>query len=125
MAVLQAARSRSVALPASTRTATAARPRTSATTALRSTHGVHPVGLLLAGILVATMLALAYLTQTLGSNATSSQIEVLQAESEVLEGTLMKQSIRVAELIEVDVIKSGARAQGFRSLGEPTVLRAP
>jgi len=127
MAVFQAARLRSTALPAaSARVSTpAVRPRGSATAAVRATHGVRPVGLLLAGILIATMLGLAYLTQTLGTNATSSRVDRLQAEKVKLEATLKNQGFQLAGLTEVDLIKASAQKQGFVSLGKPTVLRAP
>jgi hypothetical protein len=125
MAVFQAARLRSTALPAASVSGPAVRPRASATAAVRATHSVRPVGLLLAGILVATMLGLAYLTQTLGTNATSSQVDQLQAESVTLQATLRNQSFQLAELTEVDLIRASAQRQGLRSLGKPTVLQAP
>ena len=125
MAVFQAARLRSTPLPAAAVNAPAVRPRASAAAAVRSATGVRPVGLLMAGILVSTMLGLAYLTQTLGTNATSTQVAVLQAEKTTLQETLARQSVRVAELTEVDVIRAKAQKQGFRSLPKPTVLRAP
>lgn len=124
MAVFQAARLRSTALPAAASSTPAVRPRASAA-AVRSATGVRPVGLLMAGILVSTMLGLAYLTQTLGTNATSNQVELLQADSDKLNATLRNQSFQVDELTEVDLIRASAQKQGFRSLGKPTVLRAP
>lgn len=125
MAVFQAARLRSTALPAARVSAPAVRPRASAAAAVRATHSVRPVGLFLAGILVATMLGLAYLTQTLGTNATSSRVDRLQAEKVTLQATLRNQSFQLTELTEVDLIRASVQKQGFRSLGNPTVLRAP
>ncbi len=86
---------------------------------------MRPVGLLLAGILVATMLGLAYLTQTLGTNATSSQVDRLQAEKVALQATLRNQSFQLTGLTDVDLVRASAQKQGFRSLRNPTVLRAP
>lgn len=125
MAVMQAARLRSTALPAASSKAPAVRARTSATTAVRSATGVRPVGLFMAGILVSTMLGLAYLTQTLGSNATSSEISKLQADRAGLDTDLRRQSIHLMNLTESDAVIDRARAQGLHSLGEPLVLRAP
>lgn len=125
MAVMQAARLRSTALPAASSKAPAVRARTSATAAVRSATGVRPVGLFMAGILVSTMLGLAYLTQTLGTNATSSEVRELQADLAGLDTNLRRQSIHLMNLTEADAVIDRARAQGFRSLGEPLVLRAP
>jgi hypothetical protein len=124
MAVFQAARLRSTALPAARVSTPAVRARASATAAVSATRGVRPVGLLLAGILVATMLGLAYLTQTLGTN-TSSQVDRLQAEKVALQATLRNQSFQLAGLTEVDLVRASAQKQGFQSLRKPTVLRAP
>ena len=70
MAVYQGVRLRTSALPPATPLPRARAGR--ATTATTTTAPrLRPVGLLMAGILGATMLGLVYLTQTLGANATS------------------------------------------------------
>jgi H2-forming N5,N10-methylenetetrahydromethanopterin dehydrogenase-like enzyme len=71
------------------------------------------------------MLGLAYLTQTLGTNAASSEVSGLQADLKGLDTDLRRQSIHLMNLTESDAVIDRARAQGFRSLGEPLVLRAP
>jgi hypothetical protein len=42
-----------------------------------------------------------------------------------LQATLRNQSFQLTELTEVDLIRASVQKQGFRSLGNPTVLRAP
>jgi hypothetical protein len=122
MAVFQAARLRTTTLPAPARLV---RRRSAATTAAQATPGVRPAGLLLAAILVSTMLGLAYLTQTLGSSATSSEIQGLVSSAKKLDTNLSVQSVQVAELTGADVVIASARKLGLRKLDERIVLRAP
>ena len=123
MAVFQGARLRSTALPAAD--AAPGRPRVAAPATVRATPRVRPMGVLMAAIVVTTMLGLVYLTQTLGSNATSSEIRELETDRAELIKDWNRHVITVADLIEGDVIIREARGLGLKKLGKPVVLRAP
>ena len=121
MAVFQGTRLRTTALPATT-------PIARRATAPASGHSgarVSPTGLLLAGILATTMLGLVYLTQTLGSSATSSRISDLETQRAVLTTQLQRQATQV--LLGTDSVAMEQRAQelGLRKQGEIIVLKAP
>jgi len=123
MAVFQGARLRSTALPAA---GVAARsPRVAAPVSVRSTQRVRPMGVLMAAIMAATILGLVYLTQTLGSNATNSEIRRLETQRAELVKDISRQVIIVNDFIEGDVITKRARQLGLKKLGDPVVLRAP
>ncbi|MEA2026042.1 MAG: hypothetical protein U9O18_05065 [Chloroflexota bacterium] len=122
MAVLQGARLRTGALPA---TAVAVRPRVAAPSTIRANRRARPMGRIMAGIVIATMLGLVYLTQTLGSNATSSEIRSLDRQRVKLTGELHRQAIQVEVLTLADVITKKAGKQGLRKLRAPVVLPAP
>jgi hypothetical protein len=79
------------------------------------------MGLILAG----TMLGLVYLTQTLGSNATTARIATLEAEQADLLRRLGNQ--RLAVEFAADPIEVGRRAKalGLRRLGDTVTLSAP
>ena len=79
----------------------------------------------MAGILVSTMLGLAYLTQTLGSSATSSEIRELESSAQELGRRLSVQSVRVAGLTEADAVIASARKQGLHKVDDKIHLRAP
>jgi cell division protein FtsL len=79
----------------------------------------------MAGILVSTMLGLAYLTQTLGSGATSSEVRALEATARGLETKLSVLSVQAAKLTAADRVIASARKQGLRKLDAEIVLRAP
>ena len=122
MAVLQGARLRTGALPA---TAVAVRPRAAAPSTIRANRRARPMGRIMAGIVIATMLGLVYLTQTLGSNATSSEIRSLDRQRAKLTGELHRQAIQVEVLTLADVITKKAGKQGLRELRGSVVLPAP
>ena len=123
MAVYQGARVRTDALRAaevSARQARAAAPA-SVSTAPR----MRPMGLLMAAIVASTILGLVYLTQTLGSSATSSEIFDLQTKrNDLIKDTRILQ-IHVMDAVESDVIVPRAKKQELKKLGGITVLPAP
>lgn len=122
MAVFQGARLRTTALPAAD---PVARPRVAGPATVRSSQRVRPMGRVMAAILVATMLGLAYLTQTLGSNATSSEIRALETQRAELTKDLRNQVIQVEYLVDADRIIDEARARDLKKLGDLVVLQAP
>jgi len=79
----------------------------------------------MAAIMAATMLGLVYLTQTLGSNATSSEIRDLAAQREELGQRLRNQAMAVETFADPEEIGLKARKLGLRKLGDPVVLAAP
>jgi len=83
------------------------------------------MGLLMAAIIAATMLGLVYLTQTLGSNATSSEISDLAASSTDLDRQLRNLSVNVEAHADPHVVTKRARKLGLRNLRDAVVLPAP
>lgn len=83
------------------------------------------MGVLMAVTLAATMLGLVYLTQTVGSNATSSQIRELRDQRTKLGRILDRQAVGVELRTEADAIIEGAKKQNLQQLGGLVVLRAP
>ena len=83
------------------------------------------MGLLMAGIITATMLGLVYLTQTLGSNATSSEIRYLEAQRLELADDLRRQAVLVESFTDPDVVTKAARRSKLHNLGGAVVLPAP
>jgi hypothetical protein len=121
MAVFQGARIRNVSMPADP----AARRVKSVPTAARSRSGARPMGLIIAAILATTMLGLVYLTQTLGSNAATSEITQLAAEGNKLRGVWRTQSLYVGLELDATNVAKRARALKLKQLGDPVVLRVP
>ena len=78
MAVYQGTRLRTSAHPAAG--TSARRSRSAAPATVSPVPRVRPMGLLMAAIVAATMLGLVYLTQTLGTNATSTEVYQLETE---------------------------------------------
>jgi hypothetical protein len=76
----------------------------------------------MAAIVAATMLGLVYLTQTLGSNATSSEIRSLTATSEKLAAKLRNQAFSVGVYTDPDEIIKRAEAQGLKPLDLDAVV---
>jgi hypothetical protein len=85
----------------------------------------RPAGVLLAGILAATMLGLVYLTQTLASNATYSEIGDLAERREEVGRQLRNQALAVQTWADEAEVSRKARALGLRQLGDIVVLPAP
>jgi hypothetical protein len=121
MAVIGGTRLRGTALPA----ADVAVVRPAAPTTARSTPRVRPVGLLMAGIAAATMLGLVYLTQTLGSNATSSEIRALEAQRLELADDLSRQAIVSGSYTDPEAVVMAAKRHKLRKLDDMVVLPAP
>ena len=123
MAAYQGARVRTAALPASqvaSRGARVAAPPI-ASTASRA----RPMGLLMAVIVAATMLGVVYLTQTLGSSATNTEIWYLQNDSRELWTDTRNLQIRALKATEFDEIVPQAKNLKLKRLGDPVVLPAP
>ncbi len=85
----------------------------------------RPAGVLLAAILAATMLGLVYLTQTLASNATYSEIADLADRREEIGRQLRNQALAVQTWADEAEVSRKARALGLRPLGDVVVLPAP
>lgn len=125
MAVFQGARLRSTTLPAVDDAARFPRVSAPAPATVRATPRVRPMGLLMAGIVTATMLGLVYLTQTLGSNATTDEIRSLDVQRQELHKTIRRSAVAVQDVTDADVITVAARDQKLKRLGGPLVLPAP
>lgn len=120
MAVFQGARVRVVAVPAD---AAGVRPRAVAPAqSVRGTRRVRPTGLFIAAIVAATMLGLVYLTQTLGSNAASSEIRSLTAQSEKLGNQLLNLAHLVQLNSDPEVITQRATKLGLKLLDDDVVV---
>lgn len=122
MAVFQGARLRAAAIPdrgLGVRARGVSRPVAAAVPRLR------PTGLLMAAILAATMLGLVYLTQTLASNATSSEIGDLVDRREEIARQLRNQALAIETWADPAQVGRKARELGLRQLGDVVVLPAP
>ena len=123
MAVLGGTRVRSSAL--STVHASTGRPRVVTPAPARPAPRVRPIGLFMGGIVAATMLGLVYLTQTLGANATDSEVRMLSVESAQLEDRLRRQAVWVQTFTDADEVSERAKDLGLRRLGDVLVLPTP
>jgi len=121
MAVFSGARLRTIALPAGT----AAGRQDSGQSLRRSAVHLRPTGLLMAAILAGTMLGLVYLTQTLGSNATNSEIGDLTSQREELGRQLRNLAVAVETYADAEEIGRRAHKLGLVELGDVVVLSAP
>ena len=83
------------------------------------------MGLLMAAIVAATMIGMVYLTQTLGTNATSYEIHRLEGKRDELIRDIKRHEIGALEMTQAETIEPLARKQGLKRLGEPVVLPAP
>jgi len=123
MAVYQGTRLRAGAVRAA---GTPARPARSAGPAgVNAVPRVRPMGLLMAAIVAITMLGLVYLTQTLGTNATSTEIGLLQTQRNELITDIKRLEIEALDMTQAEVIVPKARKQNLKRLGAPIVLPAP
>lgn len=119
MAVYQGARLRATAVPSAEAPAfrrRAARP------AMTSPPRIRPAASLVATILVATILGLVYLTQTLGANASSVEIASLAAQRESFQRQLLNQRSLIAQQTTDGRIEAWAEANGLVDLGEPVIV---
>lgn len=83
------------------------------------------MGILIAMILVATMVGLAYLSQTLGTNATTEEINEMTGKANAARKILSRQALLIDFDTDPQVIARKAGELRLRSLGDPVVLRAP
>lgn len=123
MAVYQGARVRTDALPAGQ--AVSRRGRVAAPPIASTASRARPMGLLMAVIVATTMLGLVYLTQTLGSSATDTEIWRLQNQSRELWTDTRNLQIRALKATEADEIVPAAKNLKLKRLGDPDVLPAP
>jgi len=120
MAVFQGARLRSTALPAR------AAERNARRIVVPARPGrMRPTSMLMGAILAGTMLGLVYLTQTLGSNATSAQINDLESRRAEVQRRLDNQGVAVGFAADPVEIGPRAKAIGLVKLREPRTLSAP
>jgi hypothetical protein len=82
------------------------------------------MGLLIAAILATTMLGLVYLTQTLGSNATTSEISTLAGDASSLRRVLGNHELAVAISTDPQEVAKRARGLKLKQLGQTVVLPA-
>lgn len=130
MAVLQGARLRTGAMPTpgpATRGVQPAgsRARVALPAALPHATRVRPTGLLMAGIVAATLVGMVYLTPTLGSNATDSRIVALEADYDDLQQEISRDAIRIDLFADTEAVKTAARKLGLTRLGGSVVLTVP
>jgi len=123
MAVYQGVRVRGSALSA--RRADDVPPRAAVPSSTDQRQRVRPTGLLMAAIVAATILGLVYLTQTLGSSATSSEIYDLEGQRSELQGDIATGTLLVLEASDRETVRPAARKLKLKPLGAPLVLRAP
>jgi hypothetical protein len=123
MAVYQGARLRTTAAPAGRITPRQARAAAPAPVA--TTPRVRPMGLLMAATVGVTILGLVYLTQTLDSNATSTEIYLMEKESGDLFGRTRSLQIQIMETADSDEVIRKAKKQKLKRLDGIDVLPAP
>jgi len=123
MAVYQGTRLRTNALPAAG--SSAQRARAAAPAAVSASPRVRPMGLIMAAIVVATMLGLVYLTQTLGTDATVNEIGTLEAKLDKIDVQINRIETEALILSQAEAVVPLAQDQELRRLGPPIVLSAP
>lgn len=85
----------------------------------RAARGASRVGLSLAAILVAFLLGLFYLTQTIGAAASSYDIDTLMASRDHLDRQLQSVEGDIARWGAEPAIVTAAQAAGLSQLGAP------
>ena len=125
MAVLQGARLRTDTLPAGHIEDRRLQAVATAPATTGAPSRVRPTGLLMAAIVAATMLGLVYLTQTLGGNATSTEIKLLEGKKVQLQTQIGRDAILVIKATDDDIVRTEARRLKLKKLGEGIVLQAP
>ena len=83
------------------------------------------MGLLMAAIVGSTIVGMVYLTQTLGTNAASTEIDLLELQRNQLIQEIKRHEIVALDMTQAEVIVPLARDQKLKRLGEPVVLPAP
>jgi hypothetical protein len=114
MAVYEGARLRAVAIP------TGARPiaaRRASRIPARARRRLRPVAFVFAGILVAFLLGLVYLTQTLQAGVTNYQIDSLLIERQRLQQEIQSQKGSIAQWGSEPQVVQWAQQEGLNRLG--------
>jgi hypothetical protein len=114
MAVYQGARIRTVGIPAGARPVAARRV---AHIPARARRRLRPVSFVFAGILIAFLLGLVYLTQTLQAGVTNYQIDSLLIERQRLQQEIQSQQGSVAQWGSEPQVVQWAQQQGLNRLG--------
>ncbi len=114
MAVYQGARMRAVSLPAGARPIAA---RRAAHIPARARRRLRPVAFVLAGIMVAFLLGLVYLTQTLQAGVTGYAIDSLLNERQQLQQELQSQQGEVAQWASEPQVVQWGQQHGLTRLG--------
>jgi ABC-type Fe3+ transport system permease subunit len=114
MAVYQGARIRALGLPSGARPVAA---RRSSRIPARARRRLRPVAFVFAGILVAFLLGLVYLTQTLQAGVTNYQIDSLLIERQRLQQELQSQKGSIAQWGSEPQVIQWAQQQGLNRLG--------
>lgn len=83
------------------------------------------MGLLMAAIVAGTVLGMVYLTQTLGSNAASTEVYRLEAARNSLITEIRRHEVVALEMTQAETIVTAAQEQKLKRLGEPIILSAP
>jgi len=122
MAVYQGTRIRTSAIPIGARPVAARRSRR---IPARAQRGLRSIGLALAGILIAFVLSLVYLTQTLQSGVTRHQIDNVLIDRTALEQELQSQLGTVAHWGSEQLVVSRASGPNHLVRLGNIVLRVP
>ena len=83
------------------------------------------MGLLMAAIVAGTVLGMVYLTQTLGTNAASTEVYRLEAARNELITEIRRHQVVALELTQAETIVPRAQRQKLKRLDEPIILPAP
>lgn len=83
------------------------------------------MGLIMAVIVAATMLGLVYLTQTLGTNAKTTEIAILEGQAWQIARDTKTLQAQIRRATEAEIIVPKAQDQKLKKLGGITVLQAP
>jgi hypothetical protein len=113
MAIYQGTRIRTSSLPMGARVAA----RRSARIPARAHRGLRSISLTLAAIVIAFLLSLVYLTQTLQTAVTRHQIDNLLAERTALQQEQQSQLGAVAQSASEEVVINWAAQHGLDRLG--------
>jgi hypothetical protein len=118
MAVFQGTRLPAASLPVRSATLAHRGPRLVG----RAAGGVRPAGIVMGIILVGTLLALVYLTQTLRAAATNVEITRLMAERSQLHRDLQSQAAEILRWTSRPAVTQWAQHSGLDALGNPLII---
>jgi hypothetical protein len=121
MAVYQGTRIRTSALPIGSRSVGA---RRSVRIPARAHRGLRSIGLALAAILIAFVLSLVYLTQTLQSGVTRQQIDNVLIDRTTLQQELQSQLGDVSQSASEQHVRAWAGGRGLGQLGNKVRVTA-